>query len=275
MSLSVLFLVLLTTFIHQTNAYGEDCEQDPDCEAYALALTKAKYPSQSKVIKTLHSIYPSSPNSIFDSEGRVLLVNFGDIHNTSLVPGQKFKSRTRVWYSVFPDLQIACSQHDGPDKEKRIKQILGLPPNFDSNSITEVFAPISSIFRPCPDPEIYDEQCVVEIPVLNKKQNNHSEPWYCPHYGEAIHEVGEPYLKVQEAHLTWMCENWRKSYNNKETYKNFPWTALGYTYDWGTESGQGVSEYLVESNSDLIFHNSYSISEYCSSNNLNYLTTSS
>lgn len=261
-------ILLINLLFHQTHSYGEDCRLDPDCQSYAAALTKAKYPSSSKEVKTLHSIRPSSPNLKFDSSSRVLLVNYGSVHDKHLVPGQKFTSTEQEWYSVYPDLKLACSQVEGVDKiKKRINQILGLPPNYESDNIVEVYAEVTSIFRPCPDPEVYDEQCVYEIPVLNSKGENNDEPWFCPKFGQKVRQVGEPYIKVQTDHFSWMCENWRKSYNNKETYKNFPWTGLGYTYDWGSESGIGLSEYIVEKNSQLIFSQKFTVSEYCSPNN--------
>ncbi|MEM7038782.1 MAG: hypothetical protein AAF570_17485 [Bacteroidota bacterium] len=61
---------------------------------------------------------------------------------------------------------------------------------------------------------------------------------------------------MNQKHLDWICDWWKGSYTPDSPYQKYPWTALGYTYDWGTppeKKGGGQSEFLVLKNSVVIF----------------------
>jgi hypothetical protein len=74
------------------------------------------------------------------------------------------------------------------------------------------------LFRPSPDPEITDTQA-----QLNFNEN------------------------VSQEHVYWF-----NSLKNT-TYDKYPWTRLGYTYDWGNpDSEVGLSEYVLRNNSTVI-----------------------
>ena len=46
----------------------------------------------------------------------------------------------------------------------------------------------------------------------------------------------------------------------------YPWTRLGYTYDWNPRTGDyGVSEYVIKKNSKIEVVNILSTEAYCSS----------
>lgn len=259
-------LISLAFLLYGTYSYGEDCNLDAECLTYADALNKAKYPSDIKEIPTLRPLRQKSKDLKFDSEGRVLLTRVDKFTYWNYNRGDKVTTSRQGWYTVYPDLQEACKSYIGTDLSKRIKQILGLPPNKQFDGIVEIYAPLTALFRPCPDPEIYDKQCVYEIPVTNTATTDSAAPWYCPSDDEEVVQYGENYVDVKNSHFKWMCKTWNNNYGNTGTYNNYPWTGLGYTYDWGTQSGIGLSEFILETNTEVVFRRKMTVEEYCKAN---------
>lgn len=260
----MLYKVLsLALLCHQISSYGEDCNSDSECLTYADALNKAKYPSQAREVSSLRPLRPSGSKLKFDSEGRVLLTRVDKFAYWNYNNGDLVTTSRQGWYTPNPDLRNICKDPKVIDKVKRIKQVLGLPPNKQFDGIIEVYAPLSSIFRPCPDPEIYDRQCVAEIPVVNSASSSTDSPWYCPSDGEEVVQIGEEYVDVKSSHFKWMCDTWGYNYKNDGTYNNYPWTGLGYTYDWGSPNGIGLSEFILEKNAQVVFRRKMTVEEYC------------
>ena len=74
----------------------------------------------------------------------------------------------------------------------------------------------SSLFHPCPDPEITDTVCNLQAFVNNDSDRNHID-WF--------------------------------NHKEKESYSplRYPWTQPGYTYYWGNlESDFGLSEFVIQ-----------------------------
>ena len=256
-----LIIGLLITIVH---SYGEDCAGNQECLTYANALNQARFPTSARENNNLRPLRPSHAGLTFDAEGRVLLARVDNFRWWQYNEGDLVTTSRQGWYTAYPDLQRACKKFAaGTDKVKRIQQLLGLPPTRTFDGIIEVFVPLSGIFRPCPDPEIYDSQCVSEIPVLNTANRNTQRPWYCPVDAEDVTQIGEKYVNVVNDHFKWMCNTWNGNYNNAATYSNYPWTGLGYTYDWGTKSGIGLSEYIVDTGVKVVFKRRVTVDEYC------------
>jgi hypothetical protein len=97
----------------------------------------------------------------------------------------------------------------------RLEQALGLPPAADT---TRVFLVMemdkSDLFRPCRDPEIEDCNCNREFPS--------------GYYSDTT-QYGPVYRSLASA------------------TKGFPWTRMGYTFDWKKSSRThfGFSEYVI------------------------------
>jgi hypothetical protein len=52
-------------------------------------------------------------------------------------------------------------------------------------------------------------------------------------------------------------------HGNAEPLQNFPWTALGYTYDWGSKNHVGPSEFLSLKGTQVFFHRRATNDAYC------------
>lgn len=130
-----------------------------------------------------------------------------------------------TWVSLQSEIQAKCkgfSQEDRKDLPVRIKQLLGLPPYFENGdaggfAVLDVdVTPAQMLFRPCANSDPMQNACEAP-PVMPTSRRS--------------------------AHEEWMTDTAAASYNNNQ----FPWTRLGYTYDWATpEHAYGVSEYIVK-----------------------------
>lgn len=135
------------------------------------------------------------------------------------------------WVTVVPELQRFCRTHPGGRPSPlRIKQLLGLPPDYHVTKFVEVWVSPSDLFRPSPDPEITDRQA-----ELNLEHTVRTRQISCDHF-------------------EWFTTNLRKMYQTPNG-PGFPWTRLGYTYDWGNQQNHiGLSEFVVRKNASVKIH---------------------
>lgn len=139
-----------------------------------------------------------------------------------------------IWVTLAPQLQDICREKNfggAVGYETRLRQILGLTPDSNYTSFVEFWVKPRDLFRPCPDPEIMDAQCDLDFPA-----------------------------GVSAKHRSWIDEQRRTN--------DYPWTQLGYTYDWNAGSGNhvGVSEFVIRSNADVVVAGISSTGDYCAVN---------
>jgi uncharacterized protein with beta-barrel porin domain len=123
----------------------------------------------------------------------------------------------------------------------RTKQLLGLPTAAAYDALVELYVNTADIFRPCMDPSITNATSSTAFPE-----------------------------GVAASHEAWFTGNVTGSYGNANPDKRYPWTQLGYTYDWGgggtdLEHIQGMSEFVIPSNNwthTVQTHAVYSIQSY-------------
>jgi hypothetical protein len=108
------------------------------------------------------------------------------------------------------------------DTLMRLNQLLGLPPENTNNYIVELWVKPGDLFRPAADMEIDDSKAGPYFPANTDK-----------------------------VYMNWFNQNIYNSYFSSWTH--YPWTRLGYTYDWAESAPEvGISEYCIKTNS-LIF----------------------
>lgn len=125
-----------------------------------------------------------------------------------------------TWVMVIPELKGFVETNNIPDEELtlRLEQLIGLPYNNGNEYFVEMWVRPDDLFRPSPDPDITDTQAQL-------------------YFNE----------NVSQEHVYWF-----NSHKNA-TYDEYPWTRLGYTYDWGNpESEVGLSEYVIRNNSTVV-----------------------
>jgi hypothetical protein len=126
-----------------------------------------------------------------------------------------------VWTTLTPEVQDSCRTFPG-DPKLRIEQLLGLPPVTDDSLMVEFQVAVADLFRPAGDPTI-----TTDYPCGDTLQ----------------HRCGDSFPdSVSPAHVRWIADQtfelWRQD--------GYPWTRLGYTYNWHPGSPRyGASEYVI------------------------------
>lgn len=144
-------------------------------------------------------------------------------------PNYRFDS----WVTVVPEL-TDFFDNSMPDP-LRIAQLLGLPPDDAERKtyMLEMYVSPQDLFRPCPDPEISDSQCELEFPL--------DLLW--------LYDPNDLVYDDQNAINAFV--DYKEWFTNRSQFiytaiYPYPWTRLGYTYDWGSPNNPiGLSEYIV------------------------------
>jgi hypothetical protein len=135
-----------------------------------------------------------------------------------------------AWVTVVPEVKDFCEKTSG-DYVLRLEQLLGLPPHNGKLYFVEIWVSPDDMFRPSPDPEITDHEAEIDFPTY-----------------------------VDDAYKTWFNDLKAASYGPN----GYPWTRLGYTYDWGNpESKVGLSEFVIKKNAVVEIKDIYTNNSYC------------
>jgi hypothetical protein len=143
-----------------------------------------------------------------------------------------------AWVTVVPELKDFCIKHklSQQNMEIRLKQLLGLPPIAEKTRFVEIWVDPRDLFRPSPDPEITDHEAELDFPL------------------------SERFLTVSGDHKEWFYKKKENSYGEN----GYPWTRLGYTYDWGNHDSEiGLSEFVVREGAQIEIYSVKMTQEYC------------
>jgi hypothetical protein len=158
----------------------------------------------------------------------------------------KEKTKEDIWVTVEPHLREFCRAyavaHDGNQDEltQRLEQRLGLPPASGDTTFVRIrlsHATSKTIFRPCSDPATNTAHCEAAPPA----EKTEYAKWFYKQYYSAF---GLPRPNL------------------------YPWTSLGYTFDWARgNDGQfvryGESEFVIPAGTEIEVLGSMSTAEYC------------
>jgi len=116
------------------------------------------------------------------------------------------------------------------DMVLRLEQLIGLPPQKGNTHFSYLWVSPKDLFRPAPDNEITDNVAQLTFPQTATSQ-----------------------------YKNWFNANSVYSYQ----LHKFPWTRLGYTYDWSdSESEYGLSEFIVKAGSSMRVEKTYTNGEF-------------
>lgn len=197
--------------------------QDP---AYQAAVADARTPTAAEIDNHLTPIVAYNGNLVWEGlpgASRVKMVALTRNYYDNHVGRDYLLSFGELWVTVAPELrQFFLGQPEAPSM-LRLEQLLGLPPDNGYTRIVEFWVNPGDLFRPSPDPEISDTVAELDFPQGSRTQ-------------------------VADSYRTWFDQAWRDRF---ETDKPYPWTQLGYTYDWGSSKHQGLSEFVIEKGSTV------------------------
>lgn len=194
---------------------------DPD---YQLALADAKQPTVNKISKDLIPIVAWNTSLVWEGaagDSRVKMVALTRNYYDNSV-GQDYNlAFGELWVTAAPELKRFFQSDLSQLSTLRLEQILGLPPEGGYTRIVEFWVDPADMFRPSPDPEITDMEAELTFPSGSR-------------------------TTVSQAYKDWFSATWASRYESATPY---PWTQLGYTYDWGSSDHVGLSEFVIEKGS--------------------------
>lgn len=190
-------------------------------ELFEQAVEDSVFAEESEV-ESLVSLAKDDKMVTWDDQGRVLLCTW---HNypDSYPEGETV---TIEWGPVwtFTDLEIdshAEELKEADDPEMRLKQIIAFAPDSEHSTVTGFWVDPADVCRPAYQSDPTDGTMTI---AFADEEN------------------------VDETFREWFDENILWSY----FYGAYPWTRLGYTYDWadnGTE--YGMTEFIVNTGAEV------------------------
>lgn len=200
---------------------------------YDKAVIRSQNPIPNDIYTNLTAINDLNTKLDRDSLGRIKVVTWTSWTGYQQKLQDTMRLTRKIWVTVAPQMQDACSSlKRSYNKTMRIRQWLGMPPDTDYTHFVEMYVYPDNLFRPCPDPEISDRECELDFP--------------------------DGLYKVTDSEYADVYQNLKTSTNG------YPFTGLGYTYDWGNaESKVGFSEFIVNDLS-VVYISSFTPTEtYC------------
>ncbi len=207
--------------------------------AYGAAVRDAEVVEEEEIFRCLKPVLPGEKGLLWSGvPGRssLLVVTWTSWEGYDDFIGREMPVTRPVWVTLAPELREFC-RHYYPRNRKglirRLEQWLGLPPGVGKTRFVELWVEIEDLLRPCPDPEITDRECSLD---------------FVP---------GEP---VRDGYRRWFEEQKKGTYGTD----GYPWTRLGYTYDWGSPTTLvGPSEYLIWPAAQVRIHSVSKLRSFC------------
>jgi hypothetical protein len=228
-------------------------ERDPN-EDYIRAVYAAMQPGPSYVSHSLVSVNLDKPVTVVAWMRRNQVP---DYEGKTVAPGNK-----NTWVTVVPRLKSFCQDYvksHGADPAQltlRLKQRLGLPPGPNYDSFVELKVDpkdISNFFRPCGDPSPSTNSCEPASPPRPEEIKDKLKALDPGHSNE-----------VQQ---NWILSNYYWSFASPYQY---PWTTLGYTFDWARKEDWsedfvrwGESEFVIPASAPIQFASVTDTVAYC------------
>ncbi|MFT5824180.1 MAG: hypothetical protein ACI8ZM_005446 [Crocinitomix sp.] len=237
------FVFLLTSCgtIKEGVSTTKDVINQSTAQVYQSAIENAMSPAPSKVYTNLVAINAQNKNLIWqtvDGEEYVLMLSWkgnASYYEPYVDSGFYNTGPYEIWVTASPELLTNFSQEEVIDTNLRLKQMLGLPPNSTYNYFVEFWVKPGDLFRPCTDNEITDQKCDLCFPT-----------------------------PTDSTYINWVNENRISRYYQCELYNRYPWTQLGYTYDWNVKNLNhvGLSEFVIKEDVNIIVEAVYTTSAY-------------
>ena len=240
---------------------------DPQAE-YVKACNDAKTVTPDKVSKNLTAIIPENANLVWENGvigSRVLVVSWVDQNACNIYKcpdsgcqptdtckeGKECQYSRDTYVSIVPEIKNFFKNRTVTTM--RVAQVLGLPPSDAVNKtcFLEIWASPKDLFRPSPDPEITDYEAETDF-----AGDQYTNPFRQYNTSELIY--ADQTCNPAQCPA---CDQWgncgftdyKNFFKNRTQYiytssAPYPWTRLGYTYDWGEDapaSHVGLSEFVL------------------------------
>lgn len=224
---------------------------------YSSAVADARIAAPSEISRYLTPITNDNPNLIWENGvvgSRLLVVTWlgdagkyyqcndpgGCSGNSSCIEGGECPTyKYDNWVTVVPEIRNFFGMIQ--PEPLRVAQLLGLPPEYalaggpkEAKYMLELWVSPQDLFRPCPDTEISDTVCETSFP---------SDSFRMLDLNNTVRATEGPDYGVFKTYSSWFNNRTRNVYSSGSS--PYPWTRLGYTYDWGNSNHVGLSEFVL------------------------------
>lgn len=225
-----LFVLLMVIFSPFYGAAQSFAAQDYT-HIYNQALQDAMLAEDNEICRNLVSIDQNNKDLIW-RDGRVLVVTWTRYPESYPVGKEVATWWGDTWVTAVPELKDFISKNNlSGENTLRVEQLLGLPPESEYSSFAELWVRPQDLFRPAPDPEINDTEAGLAFSdsVTSEYKISFNNTIISQYFGD----------------------------------KKYPWTRLGYTYDWGNPRSEiGLSEFVIRKGSSVIVNSLQSNEDY-------------
>ena len=233
---TVLFLALLLPGCASLHPVSSEAELET---LYNRAILDAEIAEPNEISSNLIAIVPENKDLVWrkDREGNanVLVTTWTKYPGYDDKIGQPMDLQIDIWVTAVPEMKNRCRSISG-DQTLRIKQLLGLPLRAGYTKFVEMWVKPTDLFRPTADPEITDHQAEIDFRPAN------------------------PFTTLSDDYRKWFAAQKKTSYQTN----GYPWTRLGYTYDWGNpDHPEGLSEFIIIKGARVEIKAVTSTADYC------------
>jgi hypothetical protein len=229
-------------------------------EDYQRAVYEAMQPKSSYISHSLEAVN-------FDKPVRVVTWIRGkkvsDYEGKTAAPKE-------TWVTVSGKLKSFCRDYvksHGADRKQltlRLEQRLGLPPKSGYDTFVELTVDdpksILKFFRPCADPSPGSNTCQPFTPA--RPPDIRKDDFEALASGDS-----------REVEKYWLLTKYYWSYASPDPAdRQYPWTALGYTFDWARKNDGsedfvrwGESEFVIPPGAPIRFESATETVAYCTS----------
>lgn len=230
LALIVAFLSSGITYYASRPAQGQSSLSAEDL--YYSAVLDAMVAEEDEIMPLVAITKDSGMVRWNQSEDRVLLATWHR-YPDSYPPGAEVTlAWGDVWVFSEKEIRSWCEKGnlDRQDEILRLEQLIGLPPHKGYTHFTTMWVNPDDLFRPSCDNEIDDT--TVELAFDQD---------------------------TDEDYINWFNDNIIDSYYPA----NYPWTRLGYTYDWAdNDTEYGLSEFVVKGGAKVTVENTYANEQF-------------
>ncbi|HPI38810.1 MAG TPA: hypothetical protein PK397_12785 [Ignavibacteriaceae bacterium] len=208
-------------------------------ELYRSAVIDAMVAEDNEIVTTLTPITPSNTNLIWkdgDTTGYVKMLIFTKYASSYPAGDTVTTSWGITWATVVPELREWFNNNPVRSSKYllRVEQLLGLPHGSGNEWMVELWVKPEDLLRPA-----YDNNIRVTFSGL-----------YFPD-------------SVSQDYVNWFNGNIVYSYFPAKEKNAYPWTRLGYTYDWGNSISEvGLSEFTIKKDARVIVNSVSNINQY-------------
>jgi hypothetical protein len=238
---TALLLALVLAFMACQTTKIAERKANNDKFLYQQSIQNSIYPEANTVYDKLVPVVKQNQNLVWKNikgEDYILVVTWKQnitFYKQYLDSAYYNTGKYPIWITTAPELKQRMHQEKVKDANRRLIQLLGLPPNSVYSYFVEFWVKPSDLFRPCPDKEITDTKCETCFPK-----------------------------ETDSEHIAWINDNRISRYYQCDLFQQYPWTQLGYTYDWNpkNKSHVGLSEFVIGANKKIIVKAIYTTTEY-------------